>query len=271
MIVVFVILTMFVITLFVALYQVATAMVARSFRIDVEEVAIGMGPTICKLHLRSCLLSFRVIPLGGFTKLKGFNEFDAKADSTQTGMYDVAPLMARLQTALAGPVLLVIIGTILCGIAVWAKHPQLVDNSYFNGGREIPETGLAIATNQSAWRGQLQLTYDVGVDYLWKLCTFQSLGGRGGFVALLITTGRTGSFDFISWLTLIGVVAALLGAMNLLPIPPMSGFQAIDMVLANVTLRSGLPFWHHLLVIAGMLVLIIWFVRTVWLDIQWLF
>ncbi len=92
----------------VFLHELGHFLVARLFKIEVEEFGLGFPPRMLTLgKVGGTLITLNWIPFGGFVRPKG------EADATAEGGLAAANPWIRLSVALAGPVMNVLIGIIL--------------------------------------------------------------------------------------------------------------------------------------------------------------
>jgi membrane-associated protease RseP (regulator of RpoE activity) len=91
-------------------------------------------------------------------------------------------------------------------------------------------------------------------------------------VAFVVVAGRTGSESLVDWLTLVGLVGITMGCLNLLPVSPSnSGFHLLHMVAAACLGRRRLPDRVIMpLAWLGMIVMLVFFARFMWLDVTWI-
>ncbi len=94
--------------LLVFLHELGHFLVARLFKIEVEEFGLGFPPRMLTLgKVGGTLITLNWIPFGGFVRPKG------ETDANEPGGLASANPWVRLSVAVAGPVMNVIIGIIL--------------------------------------------------------------------------------------------------------------------------------------------------------------
>jgi membrane-associated protease RseP (regulator of RpoE activity) len=250
-------------------WQAATATLARRSGIDVEEVSVGVGPSLWIWRRGEEVWRLKLLPLGGYTHLRNEEDFEQPQESNESPArtYYAASLPARVLMQLIGPGTSLLVGSLLLGLAVLLNSPQLVATAERPG--QAP--GLTHAQEPSSLWGQWCLAADTSGVFFTRLLTFQSLEDWGGLVAFLITAGRTGERSLVDWVTMLGLTGVTLGIWNLMPIPPMNGFHALHLMAAASVGRRRLPDWLYVpLTCAGLLLLLVLSVRACWLDACWL-
>ena len=110
----FILLFLFMLSVLVAAHEYGHFIVARLFKMDVEEFAIGFGkPYWTYMRKKGTEYNLRPLPLGGFVRIKGMQpEDDGSEVNIENGFYSKPPL-ARFLVLLAGPVF-----SILAGLAI---------------------------------------------------------------------------------------------------------------------------------------------------------
>ncbi len=188
------------------------------------------------------------------------------------GSFETASVLQRIATCAAGPVAALLVGLLLLGVPVWRGAEQMVAaHGEVAVLRPTAVAGLVYVDAPSTWQGQMQLVWDTVGYYFTRLYTFQSLKGWGGWVALFTTGGRLGASSLEDWSLCLGILAFALGAVNLLPLPLLNGFQIVQVLLAACWGRARLPdrilsplmFFGLLYGLAGSL-------YSVWLDVNWI-
>jgi len=97
--------------------------VARRNSVEVEEFGLGFPPRAWGKKLKSgMVLSFNLLPLGGFVKLKG--EYDS---DTRKGSFGAASLSAKSKILLAGVTMNLLVGIGLLTILALVGMPKLLD------------------------------------------------------------------------------------------------------------------------------------------------
>ncbi len=289
--------------LIVAIYQMTTAVVARLGGVCVKEIGIGFGGKLFQWRMGAVTWRINWVPLGGYTKMLGMEDDDLDApvpddcdkdhlgdssnkhadvdvrdvrhsesadpNSTQAGAFRDASLFTRVTTPLAGPVSSIVIGLLLLWAPIASQQPQL----RFDSNRQGMQAAVAASdsASPSTWTGQIELVDSTAGFYLKRLVTFQSLEGWGGYVAAMVTIGRAGQESIWHWCTLLGVLALVLGLINLLPMPMLNGFQIIIALFGQAAKSQRGVKVQAVCLYVGLLVLTVLFCRVAWLDFRWVF
>lgn len=103
------ILTFFFIILF---HEFGHFIAARIFKMNVAEFSIGMGPRLFKIQGKKTLYSFKLLPIGGSVQL------DEDIESDDPNSFRNKPVWNRMIVIVAGAVMNLILGYIVCIISV---------------------------------------------------------------------------------------------------------------------------------------------------------
>lgn len=249
----------------------ATAAVGRFFGLGISEVSVGVGSTLFSTHLGSCRLKFGVVPLGGYTTFRQHQHDDAPDDPRNDSVLYNAPTHVRVAIALSGPLMSLLLGVFLLGISVAFNRGQLaVVPPHDSQIHPCGVGGLQIREDRSTAEGQWRLTRDTGLEFAYRLLTFQALEGWGGFTSFFITTGLLGPVSIAACITSLGVIFLSHGFLNLLPLPILNGGQIL-IALTEGSLGRKLP--EKILIAityVGLIVYLVFFIRHCWVDGRWL-
>lgn len=98
----------------VAVHELGHYFVAKSFGMRVDEYSLGFGPSLFSHMFGETLYSVRIIPLGGYVRLRGMD--GQKSDDPRE--YPNRPVWQRFLVILAGPVMNLVLAFILFVIAL---------------------------------------------------------------------------------------------------------------------------------------------------------
>lgn len=102
---------------------------ARRGGVEVEEFGIGFPPTLytkkIKTEKSKFDLTFNVLPLGGFVRMKGENDADRRP-----GSFGAAPLSTKVKIMLAGVVMNLVTAFLLLTVLAAAGMPKIIDDQY---------------------------------------------------------------------------------------------------------------------------------------------
>lgn len=118
-----------VLSFLVIIHELGHFLVARHYRVKVEEFGLGYPPRIKKLfNWLGTSFTLNAIPFGGFVKLKG-EEFDPHDHQPYDDAFYAKPAIARINTMLAGPVVNILFGVIAFSIVFGVLGaPRFLDN-----------------------------------------------------------------------------------------------------------------------------------------------
>ena len=257
-----------------AVYVLVQAWVASALGILVEQVQVGFGPTLWQRKIGHTLYRWALWPLGGFTKFRGLDDDELQRPPLPEGFvrFQEASPLGRLAVALSGPMSNLVIGMAVLMIPVYTSDSHLAvgeNKSQLLRPSAIP--GLTQSEGKPSIESQLRLARDSGGEFLLRTCTLRSLSGWGGILAFFYTTGVAGTASLQAWTSLAGVMLVTLGLGNLLPIPCLNGWQALEFIY-ELILRQPVPttisVWSR---IVGLLILVTGCpFRWVLLDAQWI-
>ena len=99
----------------IAIHELGHFLVARAFKVKINEFAIGMGPKLFSKESKKSeiLYSLRAFPIGGYVNMEGENEA-----SEVDGSFSKKPAWQRLIISLAGPFMNILLGFVLTFILV---------------------------------------------------------------------------------------------------------------------------------------------------------
>ncbi len=133
----------------VLIHEWGHLIVARRNGIDAEEFGLFFPPKLAAKKLKSGLiLSFNLLPLGGFVRLKGEHDADTRA-----GSFGAASLRAKTKVMLAGVGMNLAVGLILLMILGWVGMPVLIQKNY-NG-----QSQFSVASDSHVIRQEVEVGY----------------------------------------------------------------------------------------------------------------
>ena len=254
-------------------YVLAQAFVGWLLKMQAELVQVGYGTTLFQKKIGRCTYRWALVPLGGFTKFRGDDSDDVRAEEMpewRLRFHEVHPL-GRMAVMLVGPV-----SNILLGIGALLLPIYFADSHLVVGpadGQAIQPSaipGLSETAGRPTATAQLHLLRDSGGEFLLRTCTLRSLSGWGGVIAYFYTTGVAGTASIQAWLSLVGAMLITLGVGNLLPVPCLNGWKALEILYELVLRRPIPPHISGWLSIAGLLMLVVLALsRWLLLDVLW--
>ena len=122
------------------IHELGHFLVAKACGIQVNEFALGMGPTILKKQGKNTLYSLRAFPIGGFVSMEGED-----SGSDNQNAFCNKPVWKRIAVVLTGPIMNLILGFLVVLIMVIAT--PLVGSTTvarFEEGALSEQTGLQV-------------------------------------------------------------------------------------------------------------------------------
>ena len=209
-----------VLTLIVGIHEFSHLLVARGLGIGVHEFGLGLPPRAASRDWRGITWSLNWLPIGGFVKLAG--ESNSDEDIAAPDSFSAAPLWKRLLVWTAGPVSNLILAYVLVVILYIALY--------------------AVPPHEAAWRAIIGTAELIG---LW----FEGIVSLPGVLLSDPLNAPVGGLPMMGQAVdsalqhpqLIEAVLAVtlllsltIGLMNLLPIPPLDGGQALFAIVRAV-------------------------------------
>ena len=215
-------------------HELGHFLVARRCGMRPTELFWGFGPELWSVQVGGCRYGLKALMIGGYVKLEGMTPTSGlPAGFAEAGTYRAARHRARLATILAGPA----VNLATAAAAFWAA-------AVLGGRGPVASLGTAV--------GDLWFVVSATGEALWVWVA--NLGGYAE--ALLDGSGRTeppvrflspvaqarvsgqavelGLAASLQWL---GILAAAVGTVNLLPLPPLDGAHAVTAAAESLAQR----------------------------------
>lgn len=172
--------------------------IAKLFKIKVNEFAIGFGPQIFEKEKGETKYALRLIPLGGFVNMEGEEE-----RSDKEGSFSEASIPKRIAIVLAGGLV-----NILFGILLYYIISSIALNNMY--------TGLVNTKNfvNSIFKS-IAMLFTGGLDV-------NQMTGIVGISDIVVNTN-----GILNYLYIMALISASLGITNLLPFPPLDGGKVV--------------------------------------------
>lgn len=220
--------------LIIVTHEVAHFAVARRSGMVPTELFWGFGPVVAAVRVGGCRYGIKALSLGGYVKLEGMTPTSTLPDGfDEAGSYRAASHGGRLATILAGPgVNLVLALAAFSAAAVLDGVP--VGRALLVGAGDVAY--VVVATGDALW---------VWVSNLGGYAT-AVLDGSGGTavpVRFLSPVAQAdvsrqavalGPSAILQWF---GILSCAVGALNLLPLPPLDGAHALVAAAEGVLQR----------------------------------
>ena len=197
------------------IHEGAHFIVAKLCKVTVNEFSIGFGPVILNKKRKETTYSLRLIPLGGFVRLEGEDEY-----SESEGSFSKASIPKRMAIVLAGGLTNIIFAIVLFFILItFVIHSVNVDISL---GDNIH---LALINTKNFIFSifdslKMLFTGQVGID---------QFTGPIGISEVVAKTQ-----DFQNYFYIMALISLSLGVTNLLPIPALDGGKFVLLIIEAI-------------------------------------
>ena len=164
----------------IGIHEFGHFIVAKAFRVRVNEFSIGMGPALLKKQGKETLYSLRLLPIGGYCAMEGEDE-----SSADPRAFTSQPIPKRLAVLAAGPVMnfaagFLVIVIMFAGAAGFGSNviAELADG-FPNAGEDglMPGDRIVSLNGERVW-------------YSTDFSSFMNLDGDGFVDLALIRDGR---------------------------------------------------------------------------------
>ena len=169
-------------------------LVAKLFKIKVNEFAIGFGPTIFTKEKGETKYALRLIPLGGFVNMEGEEQ-----RSEKEGSFSKASIPKRIAIVAAGGLV-----NIIFGVLLYYVISSITLNSMYTGLIDTKEFIVSIFES-------IKLLFTGNI-------TMNQMTGIVGISDIVVNTN-----GIMNYLYIMALISASLGITNLLPLPPLDG------------------------------------------------
>lgn len=173
-------------------------LVAKLFKIKVNEFAIGFGPTIFTKEKGETKYALRLIPLGGFVSMEGEEE-----RSDKEGSFSMASIPKRIAIVAAGGLV-----NIIFGILLYYIISSIALNSIYVGLIDTKDFVISIFDS-------IRLLFTGNI-------TMDQMTGIVGISDIVVNTN-----GIMNYLYIMALISASLGITNLLPLPPLDGGKIV--------------------------------------------
>ncbi len=195
---------------------------ARRAGMEPSEFFWGFGPEIVAFERNGCRYGIKALFLGGYVKLWGMTPSSVlPAGVSEAGTYRAASHWGRLSTILAGPAVNLVTGAAAFGVArsmagqdAWSSFVGGWDDTWF----------VITATTDALWTWASQITGYLG--FLVDPSTEAPVRFMSP-VSQATVTGEAVSAGWARSLQWFGILSVAIGALNLVPLPPLDGSHAM--------------------------------------------
>ncbi len=183
----------------------------------------GFGPEVFGFDHNGCRYGVKALFLGGYVKLWGMTPTSVLPEGvSEMGTYRAASHRGRLATILAGPMVNIVMAVLAFALAAWIDGASMIQS-------------LSIGVDQ-LW---FVITGTIEALWLWA----SNLGTYAGFVfdssapeapvrflspvSQASVTGDAVALGAAQSLRWFAILSAAIGAVNLVPLPPLDGSHAL--------------------------------------------
>ncbi len=192
MIVLYVIMALFMFGLLVLIHELGHFLMARLFRVSINEFSIGMGPKIFskKGKKHDTVYSVRAFPIGGYVAMVGEDEA-----CDDPGSFSGKAVWQRILIVLAGPLMNVLLGFLLMLVVVLCTV-RLATNTVgdFNEGALSSAHGLQVGDTVIEVGG---VNIHTGNELVYEIMNQGVAEAEEGVVAIDLTVLRDGEEVFL--------------------------------------------------------------------------
>lgn len=180
-------------------------LIAKLFKIKVNEFAIGFGPTIFTKEKGETKYALRLIPLGGFVSMEGEEE-----RSDKEGSFSMASIPKRIAIVAAGGLV-----NIIFGVLIYYIISSIAFHSMYTGIIDTKDLILSIFESI-----KLLFTGNISVN---------QMTGIVGISDIVVSTN-----GIMQYLYIMALISVSLGITNLLPFPPLDGGKILIYIIEAV-------------------------------------
>ncbi len=205
-------------------HEAGHLLIARRTGMKPTEFFWGFGPEIVAFERNGCRYGIKAIFLGGYVKLHGMTpSSDLPAGVDEADTYRGATHAGRLATILAGPAVNLVMAVIAFAIAARLSGAT-IGGSVLTGFDHL--WFVISGTGEALWTWATSMSAYVG-------SVFDTSGGTEAPVRFMSPVSQaevTGAAVADGWVTSLrwfGILSCAIGAVNLLPLPPLDGAHAM--------------------------------------------
>jgi len=188
----------------ILIHELGHFLVAKLFKVKINQFAIGFGPTIWKKQGKETAYELRLIPMGGFVSMLG-----EEAPVEDDRAYNKKPIWQRMLILLAGGAVNIIFGLMVC-LIITISVLGIINGFLFTG--EF-----------------LGATFQSIIDLFSGNVQVEQLTGIVGISDMVIETN-----GFIDFAYMLAIISVSLGVTNLLPFPPLDGGKIFLLIIEAI-------------------------------------
>ncbi len=212
----------------ILVHELGHLLVAQRVGMRPTEFFWGFGPEIVAFQRGDLRIGLKAVFLGGYVKIPGMTPTEKLADGVdEAGTYRAASHAGRMVTILAGCVVNLVCALVAFGLA-----------NYLEGAAALGAVGSAFddlwfvisGTGQALWTWVTDITSYLGATVTGSEppVRFMSPVAQAEVTAQAV---EAGTVTALRWF---GILSCAIGAINLLPLPPLDGGHAASIVIERV-------------------------------------
>lgn len=215
-------------------HEAGHLVVARWAGMRPSEFFWGFGPEVCSVTVGDCRYGLKVLFLGGYVKIEGMTPASETPEGfPESGTYRAASHRGRFATILAGPAVNLASAVLAFATVKW-RDGATVGESFRTAIVMVQAVITATAVSLARLFAQLG-------DYIGAVTDvsgateapvrFLSPVGQAAISGQVVERGLGAS---LLWF---GILACAVGAINLVPLPPLDGSHALVAVFEGIVQR----------------------------------
>ena len=194
----------------------------------------GFGPEVFSVTVGDCRYGLKVLFLGGYVKIEGMTPSSEIPDGfCESGTYRAASHRGRLATILAGPAVNMATAVLAFAAVEWRNGATFVE-SWRTALALVQLVITATAASLARLVAQIGTYISAVVDVSGATeapVRFLSPVGQAAISGQVVEQGVGASLQWF------GILACAVGAINLVPLPPLDGSHALVAVVEGIVQR----------------------------------
>ncbi len=194
----------------------------------------GFGPEVCSVRIGDCRYGLKVLSIGGYVKIEGMTPASEIPEGfDEAGTYRSASHRGRLATILAGPAVNIATAMLAFAAVEWRNGSTFVQ-SWRTALALVQLVITATVASLARLVAQLGAYVSAVIDVSGATeapVRFLSPVGQATISGRVVEGGLGPSLQWF------GILACAVGAINLVPLPPLDGSHALVAVFEGVVQR----------------------------------
>ncbi len=215
-------------------HEAGHLLVARWVGMRPSEFFWGFGPEVFSVTVGHCRYGLKVLFLGGYVKIEGMTPTSELPDGfPESGTYRAASHWGRLATILAGPAVNLATAVLAFAAVEWRNGSSFTESwrtAFLLVQGVISATAASLGRLVAQLGGYVSAVLDVS-GATEAPVRFLSPVGQAAISGAVVERGVGASLQWF------GILACAVGAINLLPLPPLDGSHALVAVFEGIVQR----------------------------------